>query len=345
MREADLEPVPDDPRRAERARGNTWALILAAGQGTRLRSLTTTKEGFAVPKPFCSLCGGASLLEETLSRAETVATRSHIVTVVAAEHRRWWEPTLWTLPGENIVVQPQNKGTATGLLLPLLHILRRDPNATVAVLPSDHLVCDESVLAGTLRQATRLARVDRRWVHLLGAEPVQVDTELGYIVPEKAGAVAASTVLRFVEKPAAAVAQELVRTGALLNMFIMVATARAFLALYAHRHAPVVAQLTEAVYRDCHTPLDSLATDRLYPTLETLDFSRDILQGQESTLRVLKVADCGWSDLGTPERVAEALARHEARGTRAGAIPESDHLNLEAQHFRQRHLEAAAASA
>jgi alkanesulfonate monooxygenase SsuD/methylene tetrahydromethanopterin reductase-like flavin-dependent oxidoreductase (luciferase family) len=76
-----------------------------------------------------------------------------------------------------------------------------------------------------------------------------------------------------------------------------------------------------------------------------LDFSRDILQGQESTLRVLKVADCGWSDLGTPERVAEALARHEARGTRAGAIPGSDHLNLEAQHFRQRHLEAAAASA
>ena len=138
MREPDLKTTPDDPRRSLQPGGNTWALILAAGQGTRLSSLTTTKEGFAVPKQFCSLCGGASLLEETLSRAETVATRSHIVTVVAAEHRRWWEPTLWTLPGENIVVQPQNKGTATGLLLPLLHILRRDPNATVAVLPSDH---------------------------------------------------------------------------------------------------------------------------------------------------------------------------------------------------------------
>ena len=344
MREANLEPAPDDPRRAMQARGNTWALILAAGQGTRLRSLTTTNEGFAVPKQFCSLRGGASLMEETLSRAETVATRSHIVTVVAAEHRRWWEALLWTLPGENVVVQPQNKGTAAGLLLPLLHILRRDPNATVAVLPSDHLVCDESVLAQTLRQATRLARVDHRWVHLLGAEPVQVDTEFGYIVPEMAGA-AASTVLRFVEKPAAAVAQELVRTGALLNMFIMVATARAFLALYAHRHAPLVAQLTEAVYRDRYTPLDSLAAERLYPTLETLDFSRDILQGQESTLCVLKVPDCGWSDLGTPERVVDALARHEARGTRARAMPEGDHLNLEAQHFRQRYLEASAASA
>jgi mannose-1-phosphate guanylyltransferase len=344
MREANLEPVLDDPRRAVQPGGDTWALILAAGQGTRLRSLTTTNEGFAVPKQFCSLRGGASLLEETLSRAETVATRRHIVTVVAAEHRRWWEASLWTRPEENVVVQPQNKGTATGLLLPLLHILRRDPNATVAVLPSDHLVCDESVLAHTLRQAAQLARVDQGWVHLLGAEPVQVDAELGYIVPEKVGAVAASTVLRFVEKPAAAVAQELARTGALLNMFIMVATARAFLALYARRHAPLVAQLTEAVYQDRHSPLDSLAADRLYPTLETLDFSGDILQGQEPALRVLKVPDCGWSDLGTPERVVEALARHEARGTRA-AIPESDHLNLEAQHFRHRYLQESAASA
>lgn len=345
MVEADLMSTPDDLRRPVQAGGNTWALILAAGQGRRLSSLTTTEEGFAVPKQFCSLRGGASLLEETLSRAETVATRGHIVTVVAAEHRRWWEAPLWTLPLENVVVQPQNKGTATGLLFPLLRILRRDPNVTVAVFPSDHLVCDESILTQTLRQATQLARVNHRCVYLLGAEPVRVDTELGYIVPEKAGAMAASPVLRFAEKPAAAVAQELARTGALLNMFIMVATARAFLALYAHRYSSLVAQLTEAIYQDRHSPLDSLAAERLYPTLESLDFSRDILQGQESTLHVLKVPDCGWSDLGTPERVAEALARHKARGTRAQAMPENDHLNLEAQHFRQRHLAEPAASA
>jgi len=98
MREADLKTTPDDPRRSLQPGGNTWALILAAGQGTRLSSLTTTDEGFAVPKQFCSLRGGASLLEETLSRAETVATRGHIVTVVAAEHRRWWKAPLWTLP-------------------------------------------------------------------------------------------------------------------------------------------------------------------------------------------------------------------------------------------------------
>ncbi len=324
--------------------GDTWALVLAAGEGTRLRSLTTTNEGFAVPKQFCSLRGGHSLLEETLSRAEAVATRSHVVTVVAAEHQRWWEAPLSTLPAGNVIVQPQNKGTATGLLLPLLHILCRDPNATVAVLPSDHLVCDESVLIHTLRQATQLARVDDRWVHLLGAEPVQEDAELGYIVPEKAGATA-SAVHRFVEKPAARVARELARTGALLNMFIMVATARAFLRLYARQHASLVTQLSKVVDQDRLCRPACPAAERVYPTLRTLDFSRDILQGQESTLRVLKVPDCGWSDLGTPERVADALARHEAYDVREGTVPESVHLNLEQQHFRHRRLKKSAASA
>jgi mannose-1-phosphate guanylyltransferase len=316
-------------------------LVLAAGDGTRLRSLTTTSEGFAVPKQFCSLRGGSSLLEETLLRAEAVATRSRIVTVVAAEHRRWWEAPLWTLPAENVVVQPQNKGTATGLLLPLLHILRRDPNATVAVLPSDHLVCDESVLIHTLRQAMELARTDDRCVYLLGAEPVQADAELGYIVPAKAGAIA-SAVRRFVEKPAAPVAWELGRTGALLNMFIMVAAARAFLGLYARKFASLVTQLSEVVDQDRSCPADCPAAERAYPTLKTLDFSRDILQGQESKLRVLKVPDCGWSDLGTPERVAEALARLDA--VPEGVVPESSHLNLEKQHFRGR-LEKSATSA
>ena len=265
MIDAEMNRTRGRLRHPVHARGNTWALVLAAGEGTRLRTLTTTKEGFSVPKQFCSLCGGASLLEDTLSRASAVATRSHIMTIVAAEHRRWWEAPLWTLPAENVVVQPQNKGTATGLLLPLLHILERDANAIVVVLPSDHLVCDESVLAQSLQQATQLARVDDRWVHLLGAEPVRVDAELGYIVPKQLDAKAAAPVHRFVEKPEAHQARELIRAGALFNMFIMVSTACTLLALYARRHADLVAQLTPAVYEDRHSPLDSFAAEHLYP--------------------------------------------------------------------------------
>jgi len=75
---------------------NVWALILAAGEGSRLRGLTTTPGGLSVPKQFCSLQGGPSLLEETLWRAESVTQRRRMVTVVAAQHRRWWEAPLWS---------------------------------------------------------------------------------------------------------------------------------------------------------------------------------------------------------------------------------------------------------
>lgn len=56
-------------------KNNTWALVRAVGEGSRLRSLTTTEAGLAVPKQFCSLRGGPSLLHEALQRAEAVAPK------------------------------------------------------------------------------------------------------------------------------------------------------------------------------------------------------------------------------------------------------------------------------
>ena len=70
---------------------HTWACpALAGGDGSRLRHLTTTAEGVTVPKQFCSLRGGPSLLREALERAKLVARRDRICTIVAAQHRHWW---------------------------------------------------------------------------------------------------------------------------------------------------------------------------------------------------------------------------------------------------------------
>ncbi len=314
---------------------NVWALILAAGEGSRLRGLTTTPGGLYVPKQFCSLQGGASLLEETLWRAESVAQRRHVVTVVAAQHRRWWEAPLWSAEPENVIVQPENKGTAPGLLLPLLHIVRRDPNATIVVLPSDHFVGKEGVLARGLQQATRLARIDHRHVYLLGLVPDEIDPELGYIVPHDRAATAAATVRQFVEKPSVDVARDLVRDGALWSVFILAASARALLGLYTARHPSLVADMSRAVEQDGDDSLDANAARALYPQLPTLDFSRDVVQGQESRLRVLTVPACGWSDLGTPQRVADTLNRIGKKSNPAQDPSHSAYLSLAAQHSRQ----------
>jgi mannose-1-phosphate guanylyltransferase len=135
------------------ASGNTWAIVLAAGEGSRLHSLTMTEAGIAIPKQFCSLRGGQSLLREALQRAETVASPANICIVVADHHKRWWDAEFAAESEYNVIVQPSNKGTANGILLPLLHIMARDPEARIVLLPSDHHVRNEQVLAAALREA------------------------------------------------------------------------------------------------------------------------------------------------------------------------------------------------
>jgi len=315
--------------------GHIWALVLAAGEGSRLRSLTTTPGGLAIPKQFCSLHGGASLLQEALQRAAAVTSTDRTCAVVAAQHRRWWEAPLYHLPQHNVIVQPENRGTAHGILLPLLHILQRDPEATVLLLPADHHVRDEAVLAQSLRRATTLASKDPQSIFLLGIEPDQPDTELGYIVPgEEQGT--ASRVNQFVEKPPLKMARALLDRGALWNVFIVAAKASALLALYQSRYADTVMAMRAVVDADRHATLDAISASDLYQRLSSADFSRDVLEGQEAVLRVLAVPYCGWSDLGTPQRVAETLQHlpldlhKQTSHARSGS-----YLSLAAQHMRQ----------
>ena len=316
---------------------STWALVLAAGEGTRLRKLTTTSCGMTIPKQFWSLCNGPSLLREALARSGAVARARHTTAVVAGQHRRWWQAELKSLPAENVIVQPANRGTGVGILLPLLHIMERDPDAHVVILPSDHHVREEAIFAHALRRAVEQLHGRLDETVLLGLEPESLDPELGYIVPGSGDDRGTREVLRFVEKPPVGEARELIEHGALWNAFIVASTAHALLALFRRRIPRIVNAMRAAVQGDLRAGSKGRATVDLYGQLPTIDFSREILPGQETHLRVLTVAPCGWSDLGTPERVENALrlvAQHESEP------PISGSLNLAAQHHRFNQMEA-----
>lgn len=286
---------------------NLWALVLAAGDGRRLQGLTTTRNGLAIPKQFCSLERGPSLLREAVARAAAVAAPERICAIVAAQHRRWWSAQLDDLDAANVIVQPRNRGTAIGLLLPLITILERDPQARIVVLPSDHHVLDESRLARALRYAAAPPASQWAEILLLGLEPTAPDPQLGYIVPHREAARAHHAVERFVEKPDAARARQLLEQGALWNTFIIAADAQAMLKLFERRCPDIVTAMRDAVRGTSGGRAADEAIAGLYETAPDLDFSHSILQGQEQHLRVLPIPDCGWSDLGTPERVAQAL--------------------------------------
>jgi mannose-1-phosphate guanylyltransferase len=290
---------------------HTWALVLAAGDGSRLRSLTTSAAGETVPKQFCSLYEGPSLFHEAVRRGARVADEGCICAVVAEQHRRWWEGLRSNVLRRNMIVQPRNRGTAIGILLPLLHIARRNPRASIVLLPSDHHVRREEVLSASLRAGAEQLRWRPDELVLLGLKPEEADPELGYIVPGPSDGRGALTVRRFVEKPDAAAARDLIEQGALWNAFILLAGAQALLAVFQDRIPEVVTAMTAALRMDELTGGTGHMTE-LYETLPSLDFSRDILPGRESLLRVLPVPECGWSDLGTPKRVADTLARTHA---------------------------------
>ena len=209
--------------------GHNWALVLAAGEGSRLQALTMTASGVAVPKQFCSLGGDTSLLNCAIRRAQAIAPPERTCAVVADHHRRWWQALPLDIPADNLILQPRNRGTANGILLPLLHIVHRDPDAAMLVLPSDHYVRDESVLASSLQRAMAELQREQGNLILLGITPDEPDPELGYIVGQGADGSATRAVAEFVEKPSAVTARALIARGAVWNSFIFAATGRTLL--------------------------------------------------------------------------------------------------------------------
>lgn len=318
---------------------HVWALILAGGDGSRLRALTTKPCGTAVPKQFCSLDGGRSLLEDAILRASRLIPPERICTIVAQQHRQWWTECreLVRLPPQNLIVQPRNRGTAIGVLYSVLHILAKDPEARIVMLPSDHYVRDENVLRDALALALdRVEEGNDRSV-VLGIEPDEMDTDLGYVLPGGPDPAGGQRVAKFVEKPTADLAAQLIEEGGLWNTFIIASLGQTLLNLFLPRYSSIVMEMQVILSRRLSLGLPAggwPALVDLYTRLPSLDFSRDVLAGRVDTLCVVRVPPCGWSDLGTPRRVGETLQRlrvHRVRDSYED-VESSEYVNLAAQH-------------
>src|SRR5271163_1292870 len=124
---------------------------------------------------------------------------------------------------------------------------------------------------------------------LLGISPDEADPDLGYIVPDCGDGTALFTVSRFVEKPNAPLARILIDAGALWNTFIVAAYAQALLRVFAQRFPQTVAEMRSVIKQNQCTGDAPDAVIELYRGLPDIDFSREILQGVASVLRVLRV--------------------------------------------------------
>ena len=289
-----------------------WVIVLAGGDGRRLDGAIVLGRRLDRPKQFCCIGGSRSLLQETIRRAERITDRSHIVVLVRDEHRHWWLDELAHLPGENVLAQSGNHGTAMAILQALVHVLRRDGDPTLVILPSDHSADEETVLVEAISHAGQAAIEDRGSLILLGVTPGYPETDYGWILPNRGDTGRVRTVAQFVEKPTMRLAAELLAAGALWNSFIGAGSGWTFAELFsASRHVTLRRYLESSVLQ----PRNDSEQRSQFRALPGVDFGRDVLQTATVPLRVLSVPACGWTDLGTPRRVAQWLEGRRGRSS------------------------------
>ncbi len=285
---------------------NRWALLLAGGDGTRLRILTRHLSGEDRPKQFCPVMGGQTLLEETWQRAMLAVPREQGMIVVTQRHEVFYSSLLQAMGIPHIVAQPENRGTGAGIFYPLLRLAALAHDASVVIFPSDHHFSDDRRLIGHVDSGFRAVAADPARIILLGIIPDTHDAEYGWIEPGSplgiAGSRAVYGVDQFWEKPEPVFAGILRDRGCLWNSFVMIGKVQTFLDLI---------ETTVPELQGAFTPLvrvmggseESPVARRVYSRLAPVDFSRDIVSARPEALGVIPVQGVTWSDLGSPERV------------------------------------------
>jgi len=291
-----------------------WGIILAGGDGTRLKALSRLVSGDNRPKQFCTLFGSRSLLARTRGRLEPAISPERMMYAVVRSHEPFYQPELADVDESRIVVQPSNRGTTAAIIYSLLRLTRLDKDPVVAFFPADHHFADETQFARAVDRAFEVVHKRPELLVLLGAKAENADVEFGWIEPgrlvdeDRKGSLSAFRVSRFWEKPSVETARDLLSRGCLWNTFVIAGRARTFLDVL-ESAVPDALMSFQRVTGSRVRKEDKERVAELYETLPARDFSREVLTRYPERLAVLRMDDAGWGDLGTPEGVLAAMQK------------------------------------
>jgi mannose-1-phosphate guanylyltransferase len=302
-------------------RSNRIALLLAGGDGRRLQDLTRSITGSPIPKQYCRLWKGCSLLETTISRALLFAPYDRIHVVMNANHLDLAADQVRTLQESNIIVQPLNRDTGPGVVYALLHMQQIYSDAVVAVLPTDHYVDkDWAFVIHLFRAIETISRLPDK-IAILGITPDRPETGYGYILPAQPLKITDGVnsgrsyhVEAFTEKPDPACAQAIIDRGGLWNTLVMVFRLSRMLELIKELHP-------DKFERIAHVRAAPSRAAELYQDLPPWNFSMDVLACIPQHIVVLRVDNVAWSDWGTRESIERTYKALKTRPSWNPQVP------------------------
>lgn len=285
-------------------------VILSGGSGSRLWPLSR----HYLPKQFLALTGKQSLFQETVRRAGQLDGAGAPVVVCSDDHRFLVGEQLQELGLGNasILLEPVARNTAPAIALAALHLVGRDPGATMLVLPADHLVEDGAAFREAVAGAAPLAA--EGWLVTFGVPPQHAETGFGYIQRGDPLGSAGFQVRRFVEKPDLATAQGYVAAGDYSwNSGMFLFQAQRYLEELG-QYAPDILSAATRACAAAKGDLDFIRVDSDAFSASPAD-SIDYAVMEKTGRAAVVPVDCGWSDIGSWSALW-AAAEHDADGNR-----------------------------
>lgn len=291
------------------------AVIMAGGSGTRF----WPESRAARPKQLLRLSGKRSMIAATVARLGDLVPADRVLVVTNETQRAGIVAELPNLPAGAVLAEPCKRDTAPCIGLAAICIARHDPEATLAVMPSDHVIGPDEAFQGALRLAARLVDEAPQRIVTFGIRATYPAETFGYI--ERGEALDAATpgvyrVRQFREKPKAEVAREYLASGNFYwNSGIFIWRARTILDALARHQREMFARL-EAIGAAWDTPRREEVLKREFAAIKPISIDYAVME-KASDVVVIE-APFEWDDVGGWQSFARLRGSDAAENTISG---------------------------